>query len=306
MKHVVVVGGANVDIGGHPNQKLLDRDSNPGRVRVSVGGVGRNIAHNLRLLGMPVTFLTALGQDAHGDRVAAECALAGMDCERILRVSEEPTSTYLFIADERGDMRLAVSDMEICRFISPDYLAGQMDVLGRADAVVLDANLPEESIRFLAEHCQAPIFGDPVSVRKAERMLPVLSRLYALKPNRQEAEMLSGVPIRSEEDLPRAAEALLARGLKSVFISLGAEGVYAADGACTGRIPCCPAQPVNMTGAGDAMMAGMVWGFLRGESLPDIARLGAAAAALAVEGAGTVNTELSPERLLARAKMPAV
>ncbi len=304
MPRVVVAGGANVDIGGQPFQPLEERDSNPGRVRVSVGGVGRNIAHNLRLLGASVTLLTALGKDAHGDRVAAECAVAGIDCERILRTHEEPTSTYLFIADDAGDMRLAVSDMEICRLISPDYLAGQRDLLDAADAVVLDANLPEESIRWLAEHCAAPLFADPVSAAKAERLRPVLGRLHTLKPNRQEAELLSGVRIRSEADLSPAAEAMLRTGLRRVFISMGTEGVFAAERDHQVRIPCCPAEAKNMTGAGDAMMAGLVYGFVQSMDLESSARFAAAAAAIAVESPKTVNPALSAAAARERSGQP--
>ena len=299
--HIVVIGGANMDIGGKPDHPLREKDSNPGHVRTSVGGVGRNIAHNLRLLDLPVTFLTALGKDAYGDRVVAECAMAGIDCERVLRTHEEPTSTYLYIADEAGDMRLAISDMEICRLISPAYLAGQRDLLDTADALVLDANIPEESIRYLTETCSVPVFADPVSVSKAGKLQCSLSRIHTLKPNRLEAELLSGISIRTDADLPRVVDALLASGLKQVFLSLGADGVYAAEAGRKILVPCCPASPKDMTGAGDAMLAGLVWSYLHGKDLSSSARLAAAAAAIAVEGAHTVNPVLSPSSMLKRA-----
>lgn len=300
---IVVVGGANMDIGGKPDGPLREKDSNPGRVRTSVGGVGRNIAHNLRLLNLPVTFLTALGKDPYGDRVVAECAMAGIDCERVLRTHDESTSTYLFIADEAGDMRLAISDMVICSLINPAYLAGQRDLLDTADVLVLDANLPEETIRYLAETCTVPIFADPVSVSKAGKLKNVLGRLHTLKPNRLEAEQLTGISIHTDVDLTRAADALLATGLKRVFLSLGTEGVFAAEAGQRIRVPCCPAVPKNMTGAGDAMLAGLVWSYLQEKDLVSSARLAAAAAAIAVEGTRTVNPALSPSVLLEKAAL---
>ena len=298
---ITVIGGANVDIGGTPYAPLREGDSNPGRVRLSVGGVGRNIAHNLRLLGLPVSFLTALGKDAHGDRIAAECATAGMDCTRILRTHAESTSVYLFIADASGEMQLAVSDMEICQLITPAYLAAHREVLDASAALVLDANLPEESIRYLAETARAPLFADPVSVSKAGRLHSALRYIHTLKPNRSEAELLSGVPIRTEADLPRAADALLAAGVRRVFISLGTDGVFAAEPGRRLRLPCAPAHAVNMTGAGDAMMAGLVWSHVRGLELEASARAAAAAAAIAVESTHTVNPALSPAALRERA-----
>ena len=95
--------------------------------------------------------------------------------------------------------------------------------------VVLDTNLPADSIRWVAENCKAPIFADPVSTAKAEKLRPVLGKLHTLKPNRLEAELLSGVAITDDASLHRAADALLSTGLHRVFISLGAVGVFAAD-----------------------------------------------------------------------------
>ena len=290
---VVVVGGVNMDIGGRPNRPLIDRDSNPGRVWHSVGGVGFNIACNLSLLGMPVTFLTAMGQDMYGERVAEACGQAGMNISRAIREEGAATSVYLFIADERGDMRLAVSDMDICGRVTPEYLAKNRDALDGAEAIVLDANLPEESIRYLAETCQAPLFADPVSVSKAGRMGDVLGRLHTLKPNRLEAELLSGMAIRGPEDLDAAADKLLATGLKRVLISMGGEGVHASEAGRHLRVPCCPAEALNTTGAGDAFMAGLVYSHLRGFGLEQAARTASAAAAIAVEGARTINPALS-------------
>ena len=71
--YAVVVGGVNMDIGGRPSHKLVPADSNPGAVRMSLGGVGRNIAHNMSLLGMDVRLLTAFGDDMNAQRIAASC-----------------------------------------------------------------------------------------------------------------------------------------------------------------------------------------------------------------------------------------
>ena len=113
--YAVVVGGVNMDIGGVSAGPLVPADSNPGAVRMSLGGVGRNIAHNMALLGVDTRLLTAFGDDAHAQRIAASCGELGIDISRALQVPGERTSTYLFIAGERGEMALALSDMEIGR-----------------------------------------------------------------------------------------------------------------------------------------------------------------------------------------------
>ena len=298
--YAAVVGAVNMDVGGVPNRTLIPADSNPGRVRTGPGGVGRNIAHNMALLGVDTRMVTALGDDEYARRIAASCAELGIDLTRSLRIPGESTSIYLYITDEKGDMVLALSDMEICRHITPAALASRLPWLNNAQVLVLDANLPAETVRWLCERAEVPVFADPVSVTKAEKLRPVLGKLNTIKPNRQEAEALSGVAITDEASLYRAADAMLDTGLHRVFISLGAEGVLAADRERKLRLPVLPARIVNTTGSGDAFMAGLVWAYLQGTDLPGSARAGLAAAAIAMESGETVNPAMSADALRER------
>ena len=295
LPYAVVCGGANIDIGAHSFAPLRDRDSNPGRVELSLGGVGRNIAHNMRLLGVPTYLLTALGGDSRALQIEQSCRELGIDLSHALRVPDGRTSTYVFVGDSDGDMAIAVSDMEICEKLTPDYFASQLDLLNGAAAVVIDANLPRGSIAYLTEHCTAPIFIDPVSTVKAEKLRGLLARVHTLKPNRIEAELLSGVQITDGESLRQAAQALLDQGVQRVFLSLGGDGVFAAQQGETHLEPICKAEMRNATGAGDAMMASLVWSFLSGRTLAESAAAGTAAAALAVESEETINPAMSAE-----------
>ena len=179
LPYAVVCGGVNIDIGAHSFAPLRDRDSNPGRVELSLGGVGRNIAHNMRLLGVPTYLLTAVGGDSRASQVEESCKELGIDLSHALRVPDGRTSTYVFVGDSDGDMAVAVSDMEICEKLTPDYFASQKELLDGAAAVVVDANLPRKSIAYLVEHCAAPLFVDPVSTVKAEKLQGLLSHVHA-------------------------------------------------------------------------------------------------------------------------------
>lgn len=300
--YAVVVGGVNVDIGGCSFGKLVEADSNPGSVQVSLGGVGRNIAHNMRLLGVDVRMLTAIGEDLHGQEVAASCASLGIDLNHALRLHDAPTSTYLYIADPRGEMALAVSDMRICERITPAYLHSKLSLLENARVVVADANIPAESLAFLAENCTAPIFCDPVSTTKAERLLPVLDKIHTLKPNRLEAALLAGIPVETKEQVEQAAEILLQKGVKQVFISCGGEGIYAASKEEKLWQPILSGQMVNTTGCGDSAMAAIVWAFLEDANLKDTALAAVAAGAITMESAQTINPGMCAEALKARMK----
>ncbi len=295
--YAVVVGGANMDIGGQSHTPLIGKDSNPGTVRLSPGGVGRNIAHNLALLGVDVRMLTALGDDLYGRQLAATCAEQGIDLNCALRVPDQATSTYLYIADTDGDMALAVSDMTVCEHITPSYLEKHQGLLANAQVIVADTNIPRESLEYLANHCTAPLFCDPVSTKKAEKLRPILSRIHTLKPNLLEAELLSGVKIENEEDLVIAADRLLEQGVHRLFISLGEKGIYAATQDNRLRIPNFPVELVNATGCGDSFMAALAWAYLEGTDLKDTALAGLAAASITIESTQSINPAMNADEV---------
>lgn len=288
-----VVGGVNIDICGKPFGPLVPHDSNPGAVRASLGGVGRNIAHNMALLGLKVSLLTALGRDGNARLVEDSCRGLGIDLESSLRLDDGATSTYLVLTDHLGEMELAVSDMAIYDRLTPDYIAGKLEILDRAGLVVADTNIPAETLAYLAGNCTAPLFADPVSTAKAHKLKPILGRLHTLKANRLEAGLLSGIDTADDPGLERAVAALLDTGLERVFVSLGPDGVLAAQGGERVRLSAIPGEMKNATGCGDAFLAALAWGHLEGLGLEEAARAGLAAAAIALAGEETINPALS-------------
>ena len=301
--YALVVGGVNVDIGGQSNGELVRSDSNPGKVNISLGGVGRNIAHNMSLLGVQVRMLTAYGDDLYGRRVAASCNELGIDVTHARMIPGGTTSTYLYIADPTGEMDIAISDMQICEEITPAYLEENLPVIRNARLVMADANLPAQTLACLAQHCQSPLFCDPVSTTKAEKLIPILDKIHTLKPNRLEAELLTGIPVNNKEDAEKAAKALLAKGVKRVFLSMGADGVYATDGKESLWLANLPGNMVSTTGCGDAFMAAIAWAYLEGMDLRTSALAGLAASSVAMETKQTINPDLNPEEIKTRMKI---
>lgn len=300
--YVAVVGGVNVDICGRSYGPLVAADSNPGQVTTSLGGVGRNIANNMRLMGLDVQLLTAYGDDLNGERVAASCSQLGIQLRHAQKVPGGTTSTYLYLTNPEGEMALAVSDMSICDRITPEYLAENNSVLRNARAVVADANIPAESLQWLADNCTVPLFVDPVSTTKAKKLIPILSKIHTLKPNRLEAELLTGMPVRSREDVEAAAKILLDTGVQRVFITLGDQGVYAATAEEQLWRDIIPGNMVNTTGCGDSFMAALVWAWTEELSLSDTAKAGLAAGAVTMESEQTIHPGMSAEALQERMK----
>lgn len=272
-KPIAVIGGMNMDLLGVPEGAFLFRDSNPGRIVMRPGGVGRNIASRLRGLGAPVLLITALGNDDRAQLLDACCRGEGIDMHLTLQ-TDRPCPTYLCIHDEKGDMAAAVSDMSAMDCLTPEAIASRAAEINSACAAcVLDANLSPEALEAAAASIRLPLIADPVSTVKAQRLRSILPHLTALKPNQMEAAALTG-----EQQPPRAARALLRAGVQNVFISMGAEGVYYASPREEGVMPAMRLPHIPLTGAGDALCAGLTLGLTAGKSPRECARMGCQAA----------------------------
>lgn len=290
-----MIGGANVDIKGQAEGEIRPFDSNVGQVRQSAGGVGRNIAENLARLGASTSFITVLGLDAHGEWLAKRSREVGVDLSGVVWTRDGPTSTYVVIIDQRGEMQLAINDMGILEFLTPDVLRARMDLMAQADIIVLDCNLSEDSLAFIFHHFgHKKIYVDPVSGIKSQKVRPYLKNIYAFKPNKGEAEALSGIKIRSKTSLTRASNWFYRAGVKNIFISLGLEGLYFKTSGAQGLIHL-PTSVIskNSTGAGDALMAGLVIGQLQHKRAEQAARLGISAAVLNIMEEETVSPGLT-------------
>ncbi|MDG3088428.1 PfkB family carbohydrate kinase [Vibrio hannami] len=298
-QYALVIGGANMDLCGKADKPLIDGDSNPGKLTSSAGGVGRNIAENQSRLGSTVQFIGAIGDDQWGVQLKQACVNAGVGVDHCLTVSGATTSSYLSIHDSNGEMKLALNDMELINSLTPEKLERKEGVISRASMLVLDANLSEEALDYLfSVYGDKPIFVDPVSTIKAQKLLPYLDRIHTLKPNLAEAELLTGHKIESEEDLPDVARQIHEKGVKNVLISLGSKGAYSSDGVTQEFIPPGETQVNNVTGAGDALMAGLAHGFMRQWNWENSVNFSLAAAKLALVADKTINLSMSEQAVL--------
>lgn len=270
---MIVVGCANMDILGVPEGTFTLRDSNIGHVIFRPGGVGRNIAERCAALPAKTALIAAFGNDRNADALIFDCEQKGIDV-RLSPRFDEPSSVYLCVHDGAGDMIAAVNDMRLSKRLTRAVLAPLIPHINAAKVCVLDANLSEDALLFLAGAVTAPLIADPVSLVKAPRLMPILPKLFAFKPNLSEALALSGA------DTPeQAAKWLLQQGVRRAFISLGREGVYFADENDGGFLRPERIETAPQTGAGDAFTAGIARAALLGASVRDCARAGMKAAA---------------------------
>lgn len=293
-EYVSIIGGANMDIQGFPNDKLIYKDSNPGKSKISLGGVGRNIGENLTKLGINTKLITALGEDIYGNKILEEAKIIGMDMKHSIVMKEDSTSTYLSILDERGDMIVAIAHMDIFDKIPLDFIKSKKNVIENSSVCIVDTNIPQEIIEYIVNNYKnTKFFLDTVSTTKAKKIKNVIGKFHTIKPNKIEAEMLSGIPINKGEDLEKVAEFFLEKGVKRVFITLGEEGVYYNDGKSKGKISNPKVKVINATGAGDAFMAAMAYCYLKDFSLKETIKFSQTASILALSHENTINPNMS-------------
>jgi pseudouridine kinase len=151
-KRVTVIGGINMDIKAKAKNPLIAGDSNPSAIEVSAGGVGRNIAHNLALLGVNTTLLSAAGNDSEGSGIIRQTAAAGVVMDK-LHISETgKTGKYIAILDDNGEMAMAVSDMDIFEDLTPEYLKSNLETITSSDFIVCDTNLSRDSLEYIFDN----------------------------------------------------------------------------------------------------------------------------------------------------------
>ncbi len=297
--YVIVIGGSNIDLVGFSKDKIVLEDSNPGRLKTSLGGVGRNIADNLARLDVKTQLLSAVGDDVQGDELIDTSIKSGIDMRHVIRSKAYDTSTYLSVVDKDGNMVLALSDMESINAITIEYLEKYHKEIVNAKAVVIDTNLTEESIQYIFEKYQnMPIYVDTVSTTKAMKILPYLGSIHTLKPNKIEAEKLLDMPIQSDEDMMKAAQMFLDKGMEQIVISNGGKGIFYGNGQGIKKIVPEAVKMANANGAGDAFMAGLVYGFIHELTLTDAVDFAIIMSKFTLESKETISPLIIREKII--------
>lgn len=297
----VIIGGIVMDFRGQSTHQLHIATSNPGKLRQYPGGVGRNIAENLFRLGLKPLIISAVGADLLGESLLSHLKQIGLPCEGIVKFPDQCSAIYLAILNQGGDLHTAIADMDIFAQITPDLINSFSKEILKAPIVIADTNLPIESLDYLSKLCHEnniPLWIEPVSVKKSFKIKDFLGRITYLSPNLDELAALtelSGYVITSDAEIRKTAESLLTSGLKQLLITLGKDGVIFVDEQSFKHFPALPAQIVDVTGAGDAFVAGTVYGIIQGLTIEKSIMAGLIMAKLTIETKETVASQINEQ-----------
>lgn len=292
---VTVLGGASMDLkarattAGHGHCK-------PGRIFECPGGVARNIAENLARISVQTTLVTAIGRDDAGRRIVADSSLAGVNMVHSIQSDRFPTSRFVAVQEESGDVARGIMDSGIIELITADHVARLEEIFKTSSLVVCDSSLPHDSLERIQESCHRlgiPRVIVPASSQTLSRIKPFLKHSLMVALNRHEAGMLTGQDTKDDAGVEKAARELQTMGANLTMITLGADGVMIRSAAEVLRLPSLRRHVTDPMGAGDAFVAGFIYGFLRKLPLLKALEIGQFTSALTLDTSYNVHPKLS-------------
>lgn len=303
-QRVVCIGGAVSDLKAHSLAELIPGTSNPVTVIRSFGGVARNVAETLGRLGTATSIASMVGADQNGEALIRHLREVGVDTSQIITLSGRQTAEYIAVLDSGRDLHIGLADMEIFNFFTPNVMTRLWPHLASASWVFVDCNLPADFLRDLFERSRAGRFkiaANGVSAIKVLRLPVNLAPVGVLFLNRCEADALLTERIgRTFETIEETLTALRGLGAEAAVLTLGKNGVAFMDADGVARtLPAVPARVVDVTGAGDALMAGTLHRLLAGDDLEAALRTATVLAAMTTEVMESVCPTLSEATLTA-------
>ena len=257
---VICIGAALVDELFHAHEELLLATTNNAAVTKTAGGVSRNIAHQLAILGVPVQLITVVGNDSDGDWLKSGCTSAGVRLDATI-TKDGLSGKYTGVLGVDGSLFTAFLTNAANHLITPEHLEKNKDLLRTASYLLADANISIASAQWLlnfSKETGIPFILEPVSVPPARKFRDCsLEGLFMITPNEDELPVLC----QEEEAMTQIQiEELLGRGVKSVWLHNGKQGsvLYTKDRALSLHAP--NIEVVDCTGAGDGSLSGFLLG----------------------------------------------
>ncbi len=284
---ILVIGSSNTDM-----IIKLDRIPQPGETilggefATAPGGKGANQAVAAARAGGEVTFVARVGRDMFGEKAVAGFVEDGINVNYIVRDKAAPSGVALIFVARDGENSIAVAGGANSR-LSPADVKRARPAFAGACALLMQLETPLETVQAaagLAARAAVPVILNPAPARALPAKL--LQLVSILTPNETEAELLTGIAVTDQRSAARAAERLLAKGVKTVIITLGSRGAFIATDSIRQLAPGFRVKAVDTTAAGDVFNGALAVSLGEGKPLLEAARFANAAAAISVTRLG--------------------
>jgi len=297
-KPVICIGAAFVDELFHIKEEMIVASTVPASVTKTAGGVSRNIAHQLALLGVEVQLISVFGNDSDGDWLKQVCIAAGVQLDASI-TKDGLSGKYTGILNLDGSLFTAFLTNAVTHLITPQHLEQHRHLLQTASFLLADANIAADTGEWLlafTNQTGIPLVLEPVSIPPARKFKDInLKGLYLVTPNEDELPVLC-----SEKALftQHQIEELLAKGVENVWLHNGKLGsaIYNKERSLTLHAP--EIDIVDCTGAGDGSLSGFILGKTLGKDDKDCLKLAHTLSAEILQVNGAIATHLNQEKLL--------
>ncbi|SDU23875.1 carbohydrate kinase family protein [Stappia sp. ES.058] len=294
---IAAFGAIHLDTLAHADRRILRDTSTPARLATRPGGVAANVARALTGLAQPCALAGAVGRDNDGDILVDRLNREGIDVRAIHR-SSHPTGRYLALHDPDGGLAAAVVDGAITDALKPADMDIAHAALAAAGLWFLEANLPEPVLAHVAQAAgHRFLAADAVSIAKAARLEGILSRLDMLFCNCREGAALLGRAHDPAGNAADIARALVSKGVGACLVSDGPAPLALATAGEEWRLAVAPVAVRDVTGAGDALIAGTLAACKQGRNIAQAACAGLAAARVTVQAEGAAPASLTRDTL---------
>ena len=290
IKPILCIGGANIDKKLRMAQPLQYATSNPVISNTSFGGVARNVAENLAHWTTGIHLQSAVGNDAEGKRLLSYLKNLSIQIDSCFTIDHLTTANYYALLKPDGELDFAFADMDIYDHISLSYFKDHWQQHQDKSIIFLDTNFPHAILEYvLRESKNRMLCIDPVSIEKAKKLPSLLEHVFFIKPNQFEIQALTDIQITSLSDCRSAAWHLLDRGVKNVILTLGEKGYVLINDKQTHHVEAHTVKQIHdVNGAGDAFVAGILFGLQQDYDLVEACRFGAKAATFTLQSSQTV------------------
>jgi ribokinase len=288
LKPIIVFGSINMDLVTRTPRLPIAGETLQGyEFFTAPGGKGANQAVAAARLGISTQIVGRLGDDDFGRQLLAGLQAADVQTDGIL-VDESASSGVAVIAvDDAGENNIIiVAGANGC--VNQQDVERLSDLLPGAAALLLQFEIPLPAVLAAAQAARQAgvlVILDPAPAK--ENIPPELYPLIdIITPNEIEASQLVGFPVEGQEAAAKASAELRQRGVGTVIVKLGAQGVFCAAGAETFFVPAFSVRAVDTVAAGDAFNGALAAALADGRSLRDAVVWGAAAGAISATKAG--------------------
>ncbi|WP_413676063.1 ribokinase [Pantoea dispersa] len=254
--------------------------------QVAFGGKGANQAVAAGRAGADIAFIACVGADDIGERIRQQLQQDQIDTAAVETVAQEATGVAMIFVNGEGENNIGIYSGANAA-LTPACVERHQQVIRSADALLMQLESPLDSVLAAARiarasHTQVILNPAPATQLSDE----LLALIDIITPNETEAEILTGIAVNDDDDAARAAQALHAKGIDTVLITLGRRGVWLSEQGQGQRIPGFSVQAVDTIAAGDTFNGAFITARLEGVAMQDAVRFAHAAAAIAVTRPG--------------------